>query len=47
MYEEINYTNAALYIMWSNANCQALIACTPLQTRAAERLSPAGFPLGS
>lgn len=31
MDEEINYTNAALYVRGRDTNCQAVIICTPLR----------------
>ena len=47
MYEEINYTNAALYIIGRDTNCQTLITRTHYKQRTAERSSPADSPLGS
>lgn len=32
MYEEINYTNAELYIIGRERNGQALATCPPVQT---------------
>lgn len=32
MCEEINYTNAELYIIGKDTNGQALATCTPIQT---------------
>lgn len=47
MYEEINYTNAALHITGKDTNCQTLIPCTHYKQRTAGHRTPAGPPLGS
>lgn len=47
MYEEINYTNAALYIIGRDTNGQILITRTHYKQQTVERISPADFPLGS